>query len=650
MLAALFLSGCENGNNIHDTSEPAPPVDPTPVDPPPVTPPEETVLVESVSFSGQFAPHATVAINFQCTGCDMKATKFSWKVTKRSDPTYLRSSMQKTLDILEEEANAQITFTISPVDLDGNLQKDVVKMFDLEKGEGFDHAEFFHFGKDGYVIRLNDNIFMSSQNAETMSPKRVYLLNKDDSGTKDFAIGMPSLREPSGSFLRKELYEFPNQRWGIAINVNGESQELTDFEGDDYVLDCGDEYFTYKGTKVSRYDSANLSVATNTYEAGALTDVKAYCGHGVVFEKSDNKAVYFPKKGDSRPETSIEIFDMVPETFFTNQAFSGYLTSKGELKLLGQDLPPLAFSKHGIRKVYNNISATEITLEFEDGTFYRVGDFGAKFLEVVPAGTSTTVLGVNAQTPRAPADLNLVDFLYLSNGNILTSGESAEGRFYEPMTNKSCADWLNEAANDGTLKGVDLTAAAGNSAQLMMATDKNGYLYACHPDKASVNIDDKMTEQSISTSYTQMKHSKGTNEVYLLDQNNNTLMAYTVSVDALGKPAFTEYPLDNIDNSVDMLGFGEANQGSNLNVIRADGTQIILGPIAEKTGDKSIVFRGYEAWNHLNTLCSNSQCTSIHSNGAGDVGIAVINNANSVIRYTYEGILKAKEETTTSPQ
>ncbi|EGR2229323.1 hypothetical protein DZF79_13925 [Vibrio parahaemolyticus] len=634
LLSALFLSGCENGNNIHGDNETTPPVEP----------PEETVLIESVSFSGQFTPNSKVSMSFECSGCDLDATTTKWVVTKRSEPLYNRESTSRTLEISEVEADAQISLTISPVDQDGKKQEDVVKTFDLETKKGFDEAKFFHFGKDGYVIRLNEDTFLSSQNAETMAPKHVYLVNKDDPSLKDFAIDMPSIDEPSGSFMRKELYEFPNKRWGIAVNANGESQELTEFEGGEYVLDCGTEYFTYKGTTISRFDESNLGTPVHTYDAGTLDEVNAYCGHGVVFEKIGNTAVYFPKKGDPRPETEVELTDISPNTFFTNQAFSGYLTPTGELKLLGESLPPLAFSKTGAKKVYNNISANEITVEFDDGTFYRVGDFGAKYIEVVSAADATTVKDVNTQAPSKPTDLNLVDFLYLDNGSILTSSELAEDGFYDPLTNKSCSEWINESANGGSIKGVNLTVAAGNNSLPVMATDRNGYLYACNPNKASVNIDDKLTEQSIDGNYTQIKQSKGTNEVYLLDQGANKIAAYTVSIDADGKPIVSPYSLDNIDDQIDMLGFSAQNNGSNISVVRADGTQLILGSIAGVTGDKSILFSGYETWNHLNTLCSDSQCMSVHSNEAGDVDIAVINNKNSVIKYNYEGLVKREAE------
>lgn len=640
LLSALVLSGCENGNNIHGSNETPPPVEP------PVEPPEETVFIESIALSGKFIPNSTVSMNFECSGCDLDATTIKWVVTKRSEPLYNRERIGRTLEISELESDAQITLIISPVDLAGEKQDDVVKNFDLDAKKGFDEANFFHFGNDGYVIRLNGDIFLSSQNAETMAPKHTYLVNKDDPSAKDFAIAMPSLGEPSGSFIRKELYEFPNKRWGIAVNANGESQELTEFEGSEYVLDCGTEFFAYKGTTISRFDETNLSLPIHTYDVGTLSKVNAYCGHGVVFEKGGNTAIYFPKKGDPRPEAEVEIADIKPNTLFTNQAFSGYLTTTGELKLLGENLPPLAFSKLGAKEVYNNISANEITVEFDDGTFYRVGDFGAKYLEVVSAAEATTVKSSNNQPPRKSTDLNLVDFLHLDNGNILTSSELAEDGFYDPLTNKSCAYWINESSNGGSIKGVNLTVAAGNNSQPVIATDHNGYLYACNPNKASVNIDDKITEQSIDGNFTLIKQSKGTNEVYLLDKEANKIVAYTVSVDSNGKPVVSPYSLDNIDDQVDMLGFSEENNGSNISIVRADGTQLILGSIAGITGDKSITFSGYEKWNHLNTLCSDSQCMSIHSNEGGDVEVAVINNKNSVIKYRHEGLIKRDAEET----
>lgn len=669
---AVLLTGCKNGNNDSDIVDP------------PEPPPEVVVPITEIGIVGTPKAGATISANIECDTCDWKNTEktyVEWTITDPKDPAYIVPPQRSKTITIPNKENLIVTMTFRSADAEGEAMKDVVKVFDLSKGTegGFDTAAMHKFNASGFVIQINESIFLSSEDGNT-SPSRVYLDGKQAPATdeqpdqeivKEFAIAMPALDDKNGAYQRVELYEFPNKRWGIGADGSGKSTELTEFAGAELVTDSGDEFFVVKDRKIARFAASDLT--TPIHEVELALDAEPFVGVGTMFELDGTNAVYFPAKGDPIPDVAIS--DMRFGSFFSTNDVSGYITTTDEVILLGSSLPAAAFTTTGVSQVIANRTSDEFTVIYKDKSIARVTDQGAKVIEVVSASDDLSVVGVAENTPTLVGDANLADVIKLNADasetdgafKVLATSEATNGMFFEGSEpNTSCSDLINEAADTG----VNVAAVVPNDSGVMFAADFDN-VYVCNLNHASDDMGKKLTIRPVSQAMTKIELLKGSNSVYFFD--GVAVSEYTFDIPVPPEPEVPEVPegeeppvpevpdlkpiveveeIGEVDDSEEREAIGVENHklGQNMAIVMSDSSQFIVGKMTAPNNGVLIEVPPLSKFNHLGTFCHRSECLSVHSNEAGNVTIQRIEGVNKPAELRYEGLIDREEPETLEEQ
>ncbi|MCY9861097.1 hypothetical protein OTK49_00940 [Vibrio coralliirubri] len=659
-LGAVLLTGCKNGNNDSDIVNP------------PEPPPEVVTPVTEISLIGTPKAGSTISANLVCDVCDLESDKtyIEWTVTKSFDTQYKRIVKGNTLSILPTEENSIITMVFKSINAEGEELGDVTKVYDLSKGMegGFDSASMHKFNADGFVIQINGNIFLSSANG-TLSPSRVHLegevaaeKGEEPETVKEYAISMPALSGAESAYNRVELYEFPNKRWGVGADNTGKSTELVEFSGAELVIDNGDEFFVVKDGKISRYASNNLT--TPIHEAAAPSIVEAFVGIGTLFQLSDNNAIYFPAKGDPRPELDIAITDMRSGSFFSSRELSGYITTSDELILLA--LPVAAFPTTDVDVVIGNKTSDEFTVIYKDKSAVRVAAQGETTLEVLSVADDLSVVGVEQNKPTLGGESDLADVIKLNTNSsastgsfkVLATSEATNGMFFggaEPNT--SCSDLINDASESG----VNVAAVLPNDSGVMFAADYDN-VYACNLNHASDDTGKKLTVEPVDGAITSIELLKGGDAVYVFD--GATMQEYTFKIPTPPEPEVPEdgeeapevvvpalapiielEDIGDVDSNDERSSIGIENHqlGQNMAIIMSDSSQFIVGKMNDANSGAFTEVAPMNKYNHLGTFCHKTECLSVHSNTEGDVTIQRIESTNKPAELNYEGLIERKE-------
>lgn len=671
-LGAVLLTGCKNGNNDSDIVDP------------PEPPPEVVVPVTEIGIVGTPKAGSTISANIECDTCNWKDTEktyVEWTITDPNDPAYIVPPQKSKTITIPNRENLIITMTFRSVDSEGVAMKDVVKVFDLSKGAegGFDTATMHKFNASGFVIQINESIFLSSESGNT-TPSRVYLDGEptpvsegepEPEIVKEFAIAMPALDDKHGAYQRIELYEFPNKRWGVGADNSGKSTELTEFAGAELVVDNGDEFFVVKDGKLARFAANDLTTAI--HEVAVASDAEPFVGVGTMFELDGSNAVYFPAKGDPIPD--VEISDMRIGSFFSTNDVSGYITTSDEVVLLGSSLPVAAFKTTGVSQVVANRTSDEFTVIYKDKSIVRVTDQGSTVIEVVSVADDLSVVGVSENTPTLVGDAELADVIKLNADasetdgafKVLATSEATNGMFFggaEPNT--TCSDLINEAAD----LGVNVAAVVPNDSGVMFAADFDN-VYACNLNHASDDMGKKLTIRPVSQAMTKIELLKGSNSVYFFD--GVAVSEYTFDIPVPPEPEVPEVPegeeppepevpdlkpvveveeIGEVDESEERVAIGVENHqlGQNMAIVMSDASQFIVGKMTDPNNGAFIEVAPLSKFNHLGTFCHKSECLSVHSNEAGNVTIQRIEGVNKPAELRYEGLIDREKPETPEEQ
>ncbi len=615
----LALTGCDNPNRDYDEAA--------------LIEPEITPVV-TTWVTGTPKAGSSMAISYTCDSCQDDLTTYEWLVRYNGDTDWTTRSTTNVIKIDETEHDISVMVNISTYDLNSEPLEVISRTYDLTDQSTFNKAEFHSFSDNGYVLVINDSIYMSSDEAETMFPVRAHLQDPLDADTLIYPETMPALSEPNGFTNRQELYKFPNSRWGIGADANGLSSELVEFEGAELVIDCNGEFVTYEGSTISRFDETDLTTATYSYPtADTYAEFDMYCGNGIFVQQSGNTAIYLPEVSDPRPETEILITDYAIDSYFSNAAFSGYINTAGELVLLGNNLPAMSFVETGVAQVLTNVTSDEITVVLYDNRIFRIGDQGTTFSEQIHL-SGETITATSKQNPTNSTDADLIDVYETSGGHLLLSSEYMTDGFYMATTESSCSELF-------VTYDIQATAysTTGRDSDIFTLTDANNNIYACNTAMLESDPTLQITHTTLnSTNYNNLASIKGKEEVFVFADEAVALEAFTIGVDSNDTPTFNSYSLNAVDE-IQLLNFGTNHAGSNGNVTRADGSQLIFGTIAEASGENLMTVSPLEGWDHLNTRCYDNICITVHANTEGSLkvsGITSVANVNA----EYEGLIQ----------